>query len=94
MSNVMRSTEMLHPLLVGIVARIQSNVIEKHSLPLRLFETGRLNERHSKLLLKGKSRDPISPHLFNLLKFPDTIFRYLFSNPSSLTRNLLRCTLP
>lgn len=63
---IIRSTNMLHPILLNCLNKIQKNVIDAHSVPMRLFETGRTHERHAQLLSKGKTRDVVSGHLFNL----------------------------
>ncbi len=67
---IFRTTEMLHPLMQNCVARIQRDVIDLHSMPIRLFETGRAHERHKILLERGKSTDIMSGHLFNLENNP------------------------
>lgn len=63
---IIRTTESLHPILKNCVHKIQSEIIDSYNFPIRLFETGRLFERHDLLLKKGKTRDGISRHLFNL----------------------------
>jgi hypothetical protein len=65
-----RTTDYLHPLLIPIVESIEKNIINKHSMPFRLFETGRDHERHSMLIQKGKTRDIVSMHLYNLENDP------------------------
>lgn len=80
---VERSKFMLHPVLSSCVDRIQSEVIKKHLIPFRLFETGRLHERHQELLSKGKTLDIISSHLYNLDIEPpiySTAVDYVFYN--------------
>lgn len=67
---ILRTTEMLHPTLLGCVSRIQKEVVLKHSVPIKLFETGRTHERHSTLIQRGKTRDIVSRHLFNLENDP------------------------
>jgi hypothetical protein len=67
---ILRTTEMLHPILQSIVPRIQKEIIDQYNFPFKLFETGRLHERHNFLLQKGKTRDGVSRHLFNLTHNP------------------------
>lgn len=67
---ILRSTEMLHPILQDCVSRIQKEVILKHSIPMRLFETGRMHDRHQVLLQRGKTKDILSKQLFNLENDP------------------------
>lgn len=67
---IQRNTDMLHPLLKECVLRIQSKIIEPHSIPVRLFETGRTHERHATLIERGKTKDMISGHLYNLQNDP------------------------
>lgn len=64
--NITRSLSMCHPILKECISKIQKKVIDAHSMPIRVFETGRLHERHSMLISKGKTRDIMSGHLFNL----------------------------
>jgi len=66
---IIRSTEVLHPLLRLSVKKIQS-VIDSHNIPIRLFESGRLHDRHEMLVSKGKTKDIISHHLYNLQNIP------------------------
>ena len=76
-----RSTETLHPILTSCVKRIQKNVIEAHNAPVRLFETGRTQSRHSMLIQRGKTKDVISRHLYNLSNDPPlftTAIDYVF----------------
>jgi hypothetical protein len=61
---------MLHPLLIDCVNKIQSEIIAKHNIPIKLFETGRDYERHNSLIKKCKTKDLISMHLFNLENTP------------------------
>lgn len=63
---ILRSTEMLHPVLKECVTKIEKEIIAVHNAPMRLFETGRTNERHRSLVEKGKARSLISKHIFNL----------------------------
>jgi len=67
---VLKGTEMLHPLMVEVHKKIQKEVIDQHNMPFRLFETGRTHDRHQGLLKKGKTKDFISAHLFNLENDP------------------------
>ena len=67
---IQRSTDNLHPLLVECVRRIQRNVIDAYNIPIRLFETGRFHDRHEMLIKKGKTKDIISHHLYNLKNDP------------------------
>ncbi len=62
-----RSTEMLHPLLKKNVTLIQQ-LIKKHNLPFRLFETSRDHTRQQWLLDTGKIKNPVQGqgHLYNL----------------------------
>jgi hypothetical protein len=60
----------LHPMVADAVKRIQDKVIQKHKVPMRLFETGRNHERHAGLIKRGKTRDIVSKHLFNLENDP------------------------
>jgi len=67
MSNkVIKELDMVHPVLVNSIAKIQSDVINKYNAPFRLFETGRTHERQQALLLKGRTQNVFSKHLFNL----------------------------
>jgi hypothetical protein len=67
---IIQEIDILHPLLIESVQRIQKNVINAHRIPIKLFETGRTSERHNALIQKGKTRDAISMHLFNLENDP------------------------
>lgn len=67
---IQRSVEMLHPILVSCVKKIQKDVIDAHNIPIRLFETGRDHNRHDILIKKGKTKDLISRHLYNLENDP------------------------
>ena len=67
---IIRTTETLHPMLTKCVDKIQSEIIDAHNIPIKLFETGRTHERHSLLLKKGKTKDIVSMHLFNLENDP------------------------
>ena len=65
-----RSTAFVHPLLKKCMERIQSQVIVKHNAPFKVFETGRSHERHQELILKGKTLDIMSAHLYDLEEDP------------------------
>lgn len=62
--------EFLHPLLKEACIRIQTEVIRRHDMPFKLFETGRTAERHNHLLNKGRTQDIFSHHLYNLESTP------------------------
>jgi len=63
---VSRELEVLHPILIQVQKRIQTEVIDQHNMPFRLFETGRHHTRHQGLVQKGKTKDLVSAHLYNL----------------------------
>lgn len=65
-TQVQNNIMLLHPILREICLRIQSDVIIKHNMPIRLFETGRSQERHQHLLNKGRTTNIYSKHLYNL----------------------------
>ena len=67
---VVRDLSMVHPVLVADIARIQKEVIDAHNMPFRLFETGRFHDRQQALLNKGRTKDPLSRHLFDLSNEP------------------------
>lgn len=67
---IQRSTNNLHPILIKCVKTIQKDIIDAHNIPIRLFETGRNHERHKMLLTKGKTKDIMSHHLYNLENDP------------------------
>lgn len=67
---VLRTTEMLHPVLIDCVDKIQKEVINQYNIPMRLFETGRMHDRHEMLLKKGKTQELMSRHLFKLENDP------------------------
>jgi len=80
---VLKDTSMLHPLLIGIVDRIQLQVIDKHNAPVRLFETGRQHDRHQAMLYKGTTQSVISRHLYDLTLTPPlyaTAIDYVYFN--------------
>jgi len=64
-----RSLECVHPVLVDCIHRIQK-IIDKHSIPMALFETGRTRERHTYLLSKGKVTSIVSSHLYDMESDP------------------------
>ena len=79
---VSRELGVLHPLLLISHNKIQE-VIERHNMPFRLFETGRSHSRHQGLLKKGKTKDLVSAHLFNLQNDPPlytTALDYVYYN--------------
>lgn len=67
---IQRSLDMVHPVLAECIKRIQSNILDVHNVPIRLFETGRKHERHDMLVSRGKTKDIISSHLYNLENDP------------------------
>lgn len=67
---VIRDTCMIHPILVGVVQRVQTEIIDRHNTPMRLFETGRSHERHQSLLTKGVTHNLLSSHLYDLTRTP------------------------
>jgi len=67
---IQRSTTNVHPLLIGCIDKIQKEVIQTHNAPIRLFETWREHDRHASLIKKGKTKDIVSRHLFNVENDP------------------------
>lgn len=67
---IIRNTDILHPLLKDCVQKIQSEIINQHDIPIRLFETGREHDRQQMLLDRGKTQTVVSKHLFNLENDP------------------------
>lgn len=63
---IIRTTEMIHPILIDCIDKIEKEVILKHNIPIKIFETGRMHDRHQSLILKGKTKNIISGHLFAL----------------------------
>ena len=61
---------MVHPLLQAAHSKIQEQVISKHNAPFRLFETGRDHARHQTLIMKGRTKDVLSRHLYDLENDP------------------------
>lgn len=71
MSNkVIRDLGVLHPLLKQAHHKIQQLVIDEYNMPIRLFETGRTQDRHAVMLKKGRETSFISPQVFNLENDP------------------------
>lgn len=62
--------DLVHPILVSSIHKIQKEVIEAHNAPFKLFETGRGHQRHQHLLSKGRTQDIFSKHLYNLENNP------------------------
>ncbi len=80
---VLKNIEMLHPHLQIVLQRVQKEIIEVHNIPMRIFETGREHDRHESLIKKGKTRDILSRHLFNLENDPplfSTAVDYVYYN--------------
>jgi len=78
-----KSTDYVHPLLPPIIDRIEREIIVKHDAPFRLFETGRSHDRHQMLLQRGKTKDLISMHLYNVENDPPlyaTAIDYVYYN--------------
>ena len=67
---IQRNTDALHPILIGCVKKIQRDILDVHNIPIRLFETGRDHDRHEMLINKGKTKDIVSSHLYNLQNDP------------------------
>lgn len=67
---IYRRLDPLHPLLIKSVKKIQTEIIDIHNMPVRLFETGREHDRHEMLINKGKTKDIVSGHLYNLQNIP------------------------
>lgn len=55
-----------HPALREANSKIQEHIISKYNAPFRLFETSRDHARHQILLSKGRTKDIISRHLYNV----------------------------
>jgi hypothetical protein len=73
----------VHPVLIESCLKIQKDIIEKHSFPMRLFELGRTKDRHQALITKGRTKDILSRHLYNLENDPPlycTAVDYVFYN--------------
>jgi len=67
---IIRTVEMAHPILKSCIDRIQRELIDYHSIPMKIFETGRVHDRHNVLINRGKTKDIMSGHLFNLENDP------------------------
>lgn len=67
---VNRDTEFSHPLLIRSINKIEVEIIQKYNFPFKRFETSRNQERHQQLLNKGKTRDPVSMHLYDFSSDP------------------------
>ena len=65
-----KTTGMLHPILIKSVKKIQTDIIDSYNIPMRIFETGRDHERQQILLNKGKTKDVLSKHLYDLENDP------------------------
>ncbi len=81
---ICRNQNVLHPVLVNCMKKIQVNVIDAHNMPIRLFETGRQHDRHEMLIHKGKTKDIVSRHLYNLENVPPlsaTAVDYVYFDP-------------
>ena len=63
---IQRDSAALHPIIVNCIEVIQHDVIDGHKMPIRLFESGRVHERHNMLIQRGKTKDIVSRHLYNL----------------------------
>jgi len=70
MAQVLRDPELLHPILREHVAHIQREVIERHSMPFKLFETGRTRERQADLVEKRRARTLVSRQFFDVEREP------------------------
>ena len=92
----LRNTDALHPILAECTEKIQKQVIQAHKMPFRLFEAGRTHERHEFLLKRGKTKDVISRHLFNLENDPPlyaTAVDYVFYKDNKWSWNLRDSTI-
>lgn len=67
---IQRSLDTVHPILKECINRIQKEIIDTYSMPIRIFETGRDHERHQTLIQRGLSKDIMSCHLYNLENDP------------------------
>lgn len=67
---VQRSLDSLHPIMKDCVNRIQNKIITVYNIPIRVFETGRDHARHEMLIQRGKTKDILSGHLYNLNNNP------------------------
>jgi hypothetical protein len=76
-----RHLEYTHPLINSVIERIEISIIQAHNVPFRLFETSREHARHDILLKKGKTKDIMSAHLYNIENEPPlycTAFDYVY----------------
>ncbi len=64
--DTIRDLDILHPVLREAVGIVQENVIERYSMPFRIFETGRTMKRQRMLLDKRKVNSVMSPLFFNV----------------------------
>ena len=67
---IQRNTNTVHPILIKCIKIIQRDIIDGYNIPIRLFETGRNHDRHEMLLNKGKTKDLICMHIYNLENDP------------------------
>lgn len=67
---IYRNLNVLHPVLAQCARKIQSSIIDTYNVPMRLFETGRDHERHEMLINRGKTKNIVSRHLYNLENDP------------------------
>jgi len=65
-TQVQNGLDLVHPVLKGLCIKIQQEVIIKHDMPFKLFETGRSPERHQHLLSKGRTQNILTKHLYDL----------------------------
>jgi len=64
---IIRTVEMAHPILKSCIDRIQRELIDYHSIPMKIFETGRVHDRHNVLINRGKTKDIMSD-IYSILK--------------------------
>ncbi len=67
---VRRDMIAVHPLLVQCVEKVEVDIIKYHSMPIRLFESSREHGRHNQLIQRGKTKDLISRHLYDVENVP------------------------
>lgn len=70
MKQALRDVELLHPVLRDHMVTIQRDVIARHSMPFRLFETGRTKERQADMVEKRRERTLITQQFFDLDRDP------------------------
>lgn len=63
MKKILRDTTYLHPRLAKAVRQIETELIQRHMLPFRLFETGRFVVRQKLLVDRGLDNSMASAHL-------------------------------